>query len=121
MSAHERMYRLLLRAYPEGFRSAYGREMEQVFREPPLASGTDEIDVHVLSPGVVEAGASAFGRAFATSLVVLLHEAATTSGVACTPRVTTNRAAKNSTTCGAGHGRRPGDSDQSREGALSGE
>ena len=33
MSAHERMYRLLLRAYPEGFRSAYGREMEQVFRD----------------------------------------------------------------------------------------
>ena len=33
MSAHERTYRLLLRAYPEGFRSAYGREMEQVFRD----------------------------------------------------------------------------------------
>ena len=29
MSAHERMYRLLLRAYPEGFRLEYGREMEQ--------------------------------------------------------------------------------------------
>ena len=33
MSLHERTYRLLLRAYPEGFRSTYGREMEQVFRD----------------------------------------------------------------------------------------
>ena len=33
MSAHERIYRMLLRAYPAEFRSAYGREMEQVFRD----------------------------------------------------------------------------------------
>ena len=33
MNAHERMYRLLLRVYPEGFRLAYGREMEQLFRD----------------------------------------------------------------------------------------
>lgn len=34
MSPHraERAYRLLLRAYPEGFRAAYGREMLLVFR-----------------------------------------------------------------------------------------
>ncbi len=33
MSAHERMYRLLLRAHPVEFRAEYGREMEQVFRD----------------------------------------------------------------------------------------
>ena len=33
MSAHERMYRFMLRAYPRGFRSDYGREMEQLFRD----------------------------------------------------------------------------------------
>jgi hypothetical protein len=33
MSAAERAYRLLLRAYPAGFRAAYGREMVLVFRD----------------------------------------------------------------------------------------
>jgi|SRR3954463_1077695 cation transport ATPase len=33
MSAHETIYRFLLRAYPDEFRSAYGREMEQLFRD----------------------------------------------------------------------------------------
>jgi hypothetical protein len=33
MSAHESIYRFLLRAYPDEFRSAYGREMENVFRD----------------------------------------------------------------------------------------
>ncbi|MFN2637992.1 MAG: hypothetical protein ABR585_13280 [Gemmatimonadaceae bacterium] len=33
MSAHESIYRLLLRAYPQEFRSAYGREMERVFQD----------------------------------------------------------------------------------------
>jgi hypothetical protein len=33
MSAAERVYRLLLRAYPAGFRAEYGREMVLVFRD----------------------------------------------------------------------------------------
>jgi hypothetical protein len=33
MSAHDTIYRLLLRAYPEEFRAVYAREMEQVFRD----------------------------------------------------------------------------------------
>jgi len=33
MSAPERVYALLLRAYPAGFREAYGREMLQLFRD----------------------------------------------------------------------------------------
>jgi hypothetical protein len=33
MSAHESMYRFFLRAYPKEFRSAYGREMENFFRD----------------------------------------------------------------------------------------
>ncbi|HJP60850.1 MAG TPA: hypothetical protein VJ865_12660 [Gemmatimonadaceae bacterium] len=33
MSTHESVYRFLLRAYPHEFRSAYGREMEQLFRD----------------------------------------------------------------------------------------
>jgi hypothetical protein len=33
MSAAERAYRLMLRAYPPGFRAAYGREMVLVFRD----------------------------------------------------------------------------------------
>jgi hypothetical protein len=33
MSAAERVYRLLLRAYPAGFRAAYGQEMLLVFRD----------------------------------------------------------------------------------------
>lgn len=33
MSAAERVYRLLLRAYPAGFRAAYGHEMLLVFRD----------------------------------------------------------------------------------------
>jgi hypothetical protein len=33
MSAPESIYRFLLRAYPEEFRSAYGREMEHAFRD----------------------------------------------------------------------------------------
>ena len=33
MSAAERAYRLLLRAYPAAFRAAYGREMTQLFND----------------------------------------------------------------------------------------
>ena len=33
MRAAERVYRLLLRAYPAGFRAEYGREMVLVFRD----------------------------------------------------------------------------------------
>jgi hypothetical protein len=40
MSAAERAYRLLLRAYPEEFRAAYEREMVQVFLDRHREAGT---------------------------------------------------------------------------------
>ena len=39
MSAAERVYTLLLRAYPAGFREAYGREMLQLFRDQSREAG----------------------------------------------------------------------------------
>ena len=39
MSAADRVYRLLLRAYPAAFRAAYGREMALVFRDRRRAPG----------------------------------------------------------------------------------
>ena len=39
MSAAERVYRLLLRAYPPDFRAAYGREMTLLFRDRRRYSG----------------------------------------------------------------------------------
>lgn len=41
MSAPERVYRLLLRAYPPAFRAAYGREMLLLFRDQRRHRATD--------------------------------------------------------------------------------
>ena len=43
MNVHERMYRFMLRAYPRGFRSEYGHEMEQVFRDQRREAGKNGV------------------------------------------------------------------------------
>jgi hypothetical protein len=47
MSAHERMYRMLLRAYPAAFRADYGPEMELVFRDQRRAGTSSDIRLWV--------------------------------------------------------------------------
>jgi hypothetical protein len=60
MSAAERAYRFLLRAYPAGFRAAYGREMMLVFRDQRRASSAPgvrfwvELVADLLCSAVVE-------------------------------------------------------------------
>lgn len=43
MTAAQRAYRLLLRAYPAGFRNAYGREMALVFRDQYQEEGVSRV------------------------------------------------------------------------------
>ena len=60
MSAPERVYALLLRAYPAGFREAYGREMLQLFRDQRREASAREVrfwsailwDVACSAPGL---------------------------------------------------------------------
>jgi hypothetical protein len=47
MSAAERAYRLLLRAYPAAFRARYGREMELIFGDQRREANTSDVRLWV--------------------------------------------------------------------------